>query len=112
MEINGLTWQTLSDALRIRKHAYESETVISGVEVNAKSVSKKKREVKYDIHSMLLNRSSKRARSPGSDKDNWRKKDFKTKSSFKSHKKAVTNVVVLVIILGIVDMLNVFIVIA
>ena len=70
MEINRLTWQTLSDALRIRKHAYESETVISRVKVNAKSISKKKREVEYGTHSMSLNRSSKRDRSPGSDKDN------------------------------------------
>ena len=87
MEINGLTWKTLSDALRIRKHACESETVISGVKVNAKSFSKEKRKVEYGIHSISLNRSSKRDRSPGSDKDNWRKKDIKTKSSFKSHKK-------------------------
>ena len=81
MEINGLTWKTLSDALRIRKHSCESETVISGVKVNAK------RKVEYGIHSISLNRSSKRDRSPGSDKDSWRKKDIKTKSSFKNHKK-------------------------
>ena len=44
MEITGLTWQILSDALRIRKLIYESETVISAVEVYVEILGKDKRE--------------------------------------------------------------------
>ena len=94
MEINGLTWQILSDALQIRKHAYKSETVISGVKVNVENVTKKKRKAEYCIYSMLLNRFSKRDRSPGSDRDSWRKRMVKLNHTLKVINKAVTNVVV------------------
>ena len=50
MEINGLTWQTLSDALRIRKHAYESEIVISGVKVQKRQQGKKGSRIWYTFH--------------------------------------------------------------
>ena len=43
MEINGLTWQILSDALHIRKHAYDYKTVIGGLKVNVENVSKEKK---------------------------------------------------------------------
>ena len=39
----GLTWQILSDALRIRKCAYDYKTVISGFKVNVENVSKGKK---------------------------------------------------------------------
>ena len=44
MEINGLTWHILSDALRIRKHAYDYETVVSGFRLNVEKCQQGKKE--------------------------------------------------------------------
>ena len=78
-----------------------------------KATAKKKKRVEYGIHSMALDSSPKRNRSPGSDKNDWRKEMLKL-IHFLIVKiiKAVTNGVVVEIRLGIVVMWNVLIVMA